>query len=186
VTCDDGDVVGYRISEIWRVITEDQRSPTDSMTSLEDRVRVFLHRNVGASAWGLSIHREARLIAISANTHDVTVLAYALSDTSAGSASDTPGNLENFANDEKEGDFPRPRQRDHVITLHAHNNTPAVSFDQGDPSGRWLFSSSIGGDNHIWDLYHPQVRMYHFGKRYLREGTTFSHPHNSCLTCSFH
>jgi hypothetical protein len=27
---------------------------------------VFLHRNVGASAWGLAVHREARIIAISA------------------------------------------------------------------------------------------------------------------------
>jgi hypothetical protein len=154
VTCDDGDVVGYRVPEIYRVVTETRRSPDGDH---DQHVRVFLHRNVGGSAWGLAVHREARLIAISANTHDVTVLAYALSDATEGDDSEKLASLESFASDEEIGDFPHPRRRDHVITLRASTNIPAVSFDQGDPSGRWLFSSSIDGDNHLWDLYNPHV-----------------------------
>lgn len=42
-------------------------------------IKCFDHRNVGASAWGLAIHREARLLAISANTHQIRVVAYGLS-----------------------------------------------------------------------------------------------------------
>ena len=153
VTCDDGDVVGYRVPEIYRVITENQRSPSPRdpyNQGLANKVRVFLHKNVGGSAWGLAVHREARLIAISANTHRVTVLAYALS----GSAADP--DLESFESDEERGDFPHPRRRDHVITLQAATNIPAVFFNQDDASGRWLFSSSIDGD-HLWDLYNPRV-----------------------------
>lgn len=158
VTCDDGDVIGYRVPEIYRVITEAQQSPDEQDgVDLAQQVRVFLHRNVGGSAWGLAVHREARLIAISANTHQVTVLAYALSKTTSDSDSETHEDLEGFASDEEEGDFPYPRRRDHVITLQAATNIPAVSFDQGDVEGRWLLSSCVDGDNHLWDLYNPYV-----------------------------
>lgn len=156
-TCDDGDVVGYRVPEIYRVIIESQRSPSEGVTP--HQARVFLHRNVGGSAWGLAVHREARLIAISANTHEVTVLAIALSNAAADSGSNTPESPGSFGSDEEEGNFPYSRRRDYVITLRAVTNIPAVSFDQGDYSGRWLLSSSIDGDNHLWDLYNPQVRV---------------------------
>lgn len=157
VACDDGDVIGYRVPELHRAIEsrKDEEEEEDE-TDLEDQIRVFLHRNVGASAWGLAVHREARLIAISANTHQVTVLAYALSSPS--SDSDSSQNPDSFSSDEEEEDFPYPRQRDHVFTLQVMTNTPAISFDnRGDPEGRWLFSSSIDGANHIWDLHAPQV-----------------------------
>ena len=42
-------------------------------------MKCFELHNVGLSAWGLAIHRDARLIAISSNSHTVKVLAYALS-----------------------------------------------------------------------------------------------------------
>lgn len=159
-TCDDGDVIGYRVPEIHRAIgcrrhsSDGEDEPAD-----EGRVRVFLHRNVGGSAWGLAIHREARLIAISANTHSVTVLAYALASTSASDSDDSLNTESAFTSSEEEGDFPHPRRRDHVITLTAQTNIPAVSFDNSglDPSGRWLYSSSIDGANHLWDLHQPDV-----------------------------
>lgn len=37
-----------------------------------------------ASAWGLAVHRNARLLAASANTHEVRVLVYALSEKAEG------------------------------------------------------------------------------------------------------
>jgi hypothetical protein len=63
LTCDDGDVIGYRTQEIHREL---QRRTNLHETANNDNVHVFLHRNVGASAWGLAVHREARIIAISA------------------------------------------------------------------------------------------------------------------------
>lgn len=40
--------------------------------------RQFFHENVGISAWGLAVHKEARLIAASANSRVITVWAPAL------------------------------------------------------------------------------------------------------------
>jgi hypothetical protein len=152
-------VIGYQVSEIYHVITESQRSPSNPVAlSMEHQVKVFLHRNVGESAWGIAIHREARLIAISANTHKVIVFAYGLANPSDITDPKT-FRPESLASGEVEVDFPHPRWRDHAITLQATTNIPAVSFDQGDHLGRWLFSSSISGENHLWDLYNPQVRI---------------------------
>lgn len=123
-------------------------------------VRTFLHRNVGASAWGLAIHREARMIAISANTEKVTVIAYALAqpdeesdDTSLSSGSE----LDDHSDEDNMTDFPSPRRQDHVIVLSARHNVPSVSFNNSgdDPTGRWLSSCSIVGETLIWDLHSP-------------------------------
>ena len=171
ITCDDGDVVGYRTEEIQRVIDQQKEvSDDDNVFRVENSVRTFLHRNVGASAWGLAIHREARMIAISANTHKVTVIAYALAQTNEtpeySSASSDPGQ-EDCSDEEDPSDFPSPRRQDHVITLPARHNVPSVSFNNSgdDPSGRWLTSCSINGETLIWDLHHPDkpVRTIRLG-----------------------
>jgi hypothetical protein len=69
--CDDGDVIVYRVEEILAALD----NPTDAS---RQPIRVFLHRNVGASAWGIAVHREARLIAFGANTSMITIIALAL------------------------------------------------------------------------------------------------------------
>lgn len=43
----------------------------------------FFTDNVGLSAWGIAIHSKSRLIAVSANTREVTVFAFALSEDKA-------------------------------------------------------------------------------------------------------
>jgi hypothetical protein len=158
VTCDDGDVVGYRVEAIQRCLEQRAQHSSKKNQELEseDYVKVFLHRNVGASAWGLAVHQEARMLAISANTHNVTVLAYALAEGATLFDSDSSDHL---LHDVKEAlDFPAPRRKDHVFVLRAQHNVPAVSFNNGgdDPSGRWLFSSSITGEATLWDLHQPQ------------------------------
>ena len=161
VTCDDGDVIGYRTTEIQRVIDEQREaSEDDAEGPIEEPVKTFLHRNVGASAWGLAIHREARMIAISANTHKVTVIAYALAqpdESSDLSSTSSDSDLEDCFDKEVSGDFPSPRRRDHTIVLPARHNVPSVSFNNSDddPSGRWLSSCSINGETLIWDLHSP-------------------------------
>ena len=161
VTCDDGDVIGYRTVEIQRMMDEQQEaSEDDPEDPIEEPVKTFLHRNVGASAWGLAIHREARMIAISANTHKVTVIAYALAqpdEDSNCSSTFSDSDLEDCFDTEAPGDFPSPRRRDHTIVLPARHNVPSVSFNNSgdDPSGRWLSSCSINGETLIWDLHSP-------------------------------
>lgn len=171
ITCDDGDVVGYRTEEIQRVLDKRMESSDDEdEPQIEDPVRTFLHRNVGASAWGLAIHREARMIAISANTHKVTIIAYALAqpaDASDDSSSSSDIELEDCSDEEDPADFPSPRRQDHVIILPARHNVPSVSFNNSgdDPSGRWLSSCSINGETLIWDLHNPEkpVRTIRLG-----------------------
>jgi hypothetical protein len=146
VACDDGDVIGYRVQEIQRAVEKHNHSKMNQDSPVEDidnLVRVFLHRNVGQSAWGLAVHREARIIAISANTRQVTVIAYAL----VGSPD------ENI--DIETPDFPYPRRRDHTLTCTAGSNIPSVSFDNTgcDPAGKWMFSSSIDGKSLLWNLH---------------------------------
>lgn len=161
ITCDDGDVIGYRTVEIQRVMDEQQEaSEDDAEGPIEEPVKTFLHRNVGASAWGLAIHREARMIAISANTHKVTVIAYALAqpdESSDCSSTSFDSDLDDCFDKEVPGDFPSPRRRDHTIVLPARHNVPSVSFNNSgdDPSGRWLSSCSINGETLIWDLHCP-------------------------------
>ena len=55
------------------VESEDEEGRSSTAT-----VKRILFRNVGKSAWGIAIHKAARLIAVSANTHRITVFAFAL------------------------------------------------------------------------------------------------------------
>jgi hypothetical protein len=153
VACDDGDVIGYRVPEIHRAVDDRKDLPPSSEADLTPHVRVFLHINAGSSAWGIAVHREARLIAISANTHKVTVIAYALSNPPD---SDLTGEERVFPSSSVTAEeFLSQRRHDRIITLASHANIPSISFDNNDPSGRWLFASSIDGQNYLWDLSQP-------------------------------
>lgn len=59
----------------------------------------FFEENVGNSAWGLAIHGQSRLIAVSSNSHEVQVFAFALSNNSYAKRSfyDGQGNIVTFA-----------------------------------------------------------------------------------------
>lgn len=172
VACDDGDVVGYRIDEIQRSLISQTPSTEGSPRSLseEETVRHFLHRNVGASAWGLAVHRAARIIAISANTHRITVLAFALSEPLQPCSecpldtveSESIGNFSAHA--EK---YRYSRKEDLTFELWCETNIPAVSFNNtgDDPSGHWLISCSIDGATTVWDLHTPAApyAVFRFG-----------------------
>ncbi|KNE68498.1 hypothetical protein AMAG_12674 [Allomyces macrogynus ATCC 38327] len=99
----------------------------------------FLHRppillTVGQSAWGIAIHRDRHLLAVSCNSHDITVwdLRFHLDfSTLTGSKS-----------------LPIYLQSNRVLHGHAHN-VPAIAFD---PSSRFLASVSIDQSCKLWDL----------------------------------
>ncbi|KAF2016712.1 hypothetical protein BU24DRAFT_451181 [Aaosphaeria arxii CBS 175.79] len=166
--CDDGDVIAYTTASIQRAIDQQQ-------AGLEGKekpyIRPLLHRNVGMSAWGISVHREARLIAISANTANVTVIAFGLSEQPLDPLRSFEGSPEipSIPHDPQQAGI-QDRSKDRVITLVGRGNIPSVSFNNtgADPCGRWLLSSSIHGITVLWDLHNPQMpaRAMHVGRCY--------------------
>lgn len=75
---DNGEVVAWYTSVIARYVEDRLLHPTHSARSPPCSPRHFFADNVGLSAWGLAIHTKSRLIAVSSNTSEVTVFAFAL------------------------------------------------------------------------------------------------------------
>ena len=169
---DDGDVVVYMVRTIASAISRKNSGPPDAEF---DDVRPFRVENVGMSAWGIAIHKTSRQIAISANTHDITVFSFGLVDGMEDSEIDSDeSRARRLSRDENviEAVFqdgnPRKRQRkslpaarlqDKTYTLKGHeNNIPTVAFcnERMDPEGRYLVSTDIDGYVVLWDI--PQER----------------------------
>lgn len=83
---DNGDVVAWYTHDIARLAEDRLLRPDHSTKKV---ARHFFADSVGISAWGLAIHTPSRLIAVSANSSEVTVFAFALNDTE-----DESGDLE--------------------------------------------------------------------------------------------
>lgn len=79
ISRDNGEVVAWYTKDIARFANRRLQNP-DIGASKASVVgpRHFFAENVGSSAWGLAIHSASRLIAVSANTWEVTVFAFAL------------------------------------------------------------------------------------------------------------
>lgn len=77
VCCDDGDVIGIYVNAIVAELNQKNEIATGILSFSPTP---FLHTNVEKSAWGLSVHRKARKIAISANTAKVTIIEFALAE----------------------------------------------------------------------------------------------------------
>ena len=75
--CDDGDVMAFWTKQIHDDV-EIRQETGELRQETIFALRPFFHQNVGASAWGLDVHKSGRMIAVSANTHEVTVFAFAL------------------------------------------------------------------------------------------------------------
>ena len=78
--CDDGDVLAFTTDTIMTAV-ERRRRPDNAQDRVADEVRPFFHAHVCRSAWGLAVHTMARKIAVSANTHKITVFAFALNES---------------------------------------------------------------------------------------------------------
>ncbi|KAF2810581.1 uncharacterized protein BDZ99DRAFT_285545 [Mytilinidion resinicola] len=133
VACDDGDVIGFFVKDILKHEPHDTTVPNDICL-----VRPFFHTNVAKSAWGLAIHSEARLIAVSANTRKVSVFVLALSPSAESLALDPARSYERKLESADMGD-----------------NIPAVHFNNtgSDPKGQWILCSTIAGQVFVWDTH---------------------------------
>jgi len=142
VACDDGDVIGYHTQAIYKAIR--RRSEPDSVeTVVGDDIDPFFTQNVGRSAWGLAVHTEARMIAVSANTHQVRVYAYGLARGQEASC---------------DGKLARGQDRCIVFPL-TRNNIPTIAFCNtgDDPAGRWLLAGDIEGNTYLFDVHEPSL-----------------------------
>lgn len=160
VTCDDGDTIGFRVDEIQRAI-ERRLEPDSAENVYATDIRHFFLENVGKSSWGLAVHTEARKIAVSANTHNVTVFEFGLATDGDDEGEDEGEAEESPADEDKpvsysSADIMRnSRKQDRSYVLPGQlQNIPCVTFcNTGeDPEGRFLACGDINGLTYIWDL----------------------------------
>ncbi|KFY60066.1 hypothetical protein V497_03896 [Pseudogymnoascus sp. VKM F-4516 (FW-969)] len=79
--CADGDVLAYYTSPVHRASlspTSNPPSPSATPPLTPPQPTPFFHESVEISAWGLAIHSQSRLVAVSSNAHEVQVFAFAL------------------------------------------------------------------------------------------------------------
>jgi hypothetical protein len=155
LACDDGDVIGYYTQEIAAAV--ERRAESDGPDSIEGfEVRAFFQQNVRLSAWGLSIHTKARKIAVSANTHQVTVFPFGLANSQCNDGK----SLDDEPLDKIILNDPGNRETDQKFVLSAmSNNVPSVAFcnTDDDPEGRLLVSGEILGSIYLWDLHQLEL-----------------------------
>ena len=135
-------------------------------------IRAFFTGNVGASAWGLAIHTEARLFAVSANTQDITVFAFALGSGSPEASSPDSGE-DDFDDDSDDlientdwnalNGPPTSSQRasqNLQILLRGHTtNIPNIAFCNtvADIEGKYLVSTDIDDRTCVWDIWQQKL-----------------------------
>lgn len=172
---DSGNVCGYHVEVIYSALArckeEKLQRPFDGT-----QVSPFFTEDVGMSAWGLATHKFARLIAVSSNTGQITVYAFALvgaavnddtkSQPSQPQISQDRGLLSDQTwvsiNNRKQLRALRElmphnhRSRNLRLTYRGHfDNIPHVSFANFDldANGIWMVSTDISNRVIIWRLW---------------------------------
>ena len=176
---DSGNVAAYHTGRIWDAVCGAQDTIEDRPGAL---CQPFFTYWLRSSSWGLAIHKEARMIAISSNNPEpvvmrrssasVTLFAFALVNHSQSdllSPEESPDRAEYLT-----GWFEDPhalapdRSRNSVRTLFCHlHNIPSISFinTDEDREGRFLLTTSINGEATLWDTWHSQAIIErHFGR----------------------
>ncbi|KAI1622959.1 hypothetical protein EDD37DRAFT_450127 [Exophiala viscosa] len=197
VATDSGNITGYFTKAIDEAVRKDPYRFSTNARSDYVGVRAFFSQSVHESAWGLAIHSQARMIAVSANTpHYVpnddpcaklTVFAFALTHDDADVDEDSPDTAD-FIEYARQPDWeeweakgvqsaPPPRDKNYKITLggvegHDHN-IPSVSFVNTDEDieGKWLLSTDIGGQMKVWQIWQGIcLKSWDFGEKRMRSG----------------
>lgn len=186
---DSGNVCAYHVEAIFSAMNRHKKNrggqPFDVAEA--DFVSPFLVENVEQSAWGLSIHKFARLIAVSANTGQITVFAFALVDSASTNDSDDDslGVSDTMNIDQSDPTWVsiknghqlhqlqklmphNHRSRNLRLTYRGHfDNIPSVSFANFDldASGTWMVSTDIGNKVLIWKIWESlwPCETYHPG-----------------------
>lgn len=78
VAYDDGDVIAYYTATLARYIQRVVQPWNSESFSRSKTPKPFFKKTVGCTAWGLALHQQSRLIAVSSNLREITVFAFAL------------------------------------------------------------------------------------------------------------
>lgn len=171
--CDDGDVVAYWTRSVVAAIENSASSCGESPDSANG-LRPFFVNNVGMSAWGVAVHKEARMIAVSSNSKKINIFIFALCGSRLGTPEgghDEDHSLLGSITDSDEQEWRRPtildvldssdRSRNLEIVLSSHwTNIPNIAFyNSRKPFARdiYLVSTDIDGITYIWDVWQRKV-----------------------------
>lgn len=177
---DDGDVEVFLVRHIAHAIATLVNRHDISKDPVADNVKPLFLRNVGISAWGLAIHAEARIIAVSSNRHEVTIFRFGLVDEfddiqiPRKQAKSTDDGHSSRWDEERRADNvdPRPERRTDVTrqVLNGEANIPHIAFCNtgDDPDGRWLLTTDISGVCRAIDLHNfALVQAFRFGPSFI-------------------
>lgn len=196
IATDSGNITAYYTKSVEEAIRRQPYRFTTNAAGHPADVRSFFSEWVFESAWGLSIHTRARMIAVSANTPHhipmddpcakVTVFAFALSrgnsparglndDDDDGADGDRYSEWHEWdALGERETPL---RDKNYKITLagfEGHDaNIPSVAFvnTQQDVSGKWLISTDIDGNTKVWLIWQGLChKNWNFAEKSIRAG----------------
>ncbi|KAL2855419.1 hypothetical protein BJY01DRAFT_204115 [Aspergillus pseudoustus] len=181
---DSGNVCGYRVEAIFSAM---KRATEAGKTKPLDGAEVdpFFLEFVDNSAWGIAIHKFARLIAVTANTGLVTVFAFALVGSVSGADDDLMSHPEGdneftdyghtWIHIKSNEQFKQLRQlmpekhrtRNIKLTYTGHfSNIPSVSFLNCDldPNGTWMVSTDIDNKVLVWKVWESlgPFNVYYF------------------------
>ncbi|KAJ5127677.1 hypothetical protein N7448_008456 [Penicillium atrosanguineum] len=163
---DSGNVCGYRVEAIYSCLArckeEGIKRPFDGA-----QVSPFFTEEVGMSAWGLATHKFARLIAVSSNTGQITVYAFALvnqtpdGDDMQGCSLTSDQTWVSINNRKQLRELQKlmpynHRSRNLRLTYRGHfDNIPCVSFANFDldANGIWMVSTDISNRVIIWRVW---------------------------------
>ncbi|KAI4231523.1 MAG: hypothetical protein LQ349_005561 [Xanthoria aureola] len=165
---DDGDVVAY----MTRSIRDDINHHGLAYNSpyFHSAVRPYFLRNVHNSAWGVALHQEARMIAVSSNSAKIHVFAFALGHSSSDHSGvvsshhsaglDALGSLDSsewVRVGPKDSLMPCDRSRNLEIILEQHlANIPNIAFYNPynrDVNDIYLISTDIQGVTYMWHVW---------------------------------
>jgi hypothetical protein len=177
---DDGDVEVFLVRHIVHAISTRVKCHDASEDPVADNVKPLFLRNVGISAWGLAIHTEARIIAVSSNRHEVTIFRFGLVDefdevqTPRKQAKPTHDGQSSRWDEERREDNveSRPERKTDVTrqVLNGEANIPHIAFCNtgDDPDGRWLLTTDISGVCRAIDLHNfTLVQAFRFGPSFI-------------------
>lgn len=172
---DDGDVEAFLVRHVVRAIATRVHSGNNEQP-VADNVKPIFQRNVGISAWGLAIHTQARIIAVSSNRHEVTIFRFGLVGDLEPSKSPPRRRKVVADGDEsssdqqstEDGTGSRPQRQADVTrqVLNGEANIPHIGFCNtgDDPDGRWLLTTDISGVCRAIDLHNfALVQAFRFG-----------------------
>ncbi|KAI4244716.1 MAG: hypothetical protein L6R40_002920 [Gallowayella cf. fulva] len=169
VVCDDGDVVAYEVRKIRKEI--DQHGSDYNTPCFISDIQPYFLRNVGMSAWGIAVHQDARLIAVSSNSTRIHVFAFALRKTRCGNSSDESNHDLDFdsppLSSREDAGWVRPTAMEHLepfnrshnleLVLSGHKtNIPSLAFynpSSGSTKDNFLVSTDIDGITYVWDVW---------------------------------